>query len=345
MMPPADSTIELFSTCPPLDGREGPSYLAQALEVARWSERLGCRGILVYADNSQLDPWLLSQLIIQNTRALCPLVAVQPVYMHPYTVAKMVATIGRLHGRRVYLNLVAGGFRNDLLALNDATPHDERYGRLAEYALIIKRLLADEGPVSFDGRYYKVDGLKLAPRLPPALHPGIFVSGSSPAGMAAARALGATAICYPKPLQENREPLPDGLASGVRIGVLCREDDAEAWALAEWRFPEDRKGRLTRQLADKVSDSAWHKQLAEKTAGAERRPYWLAPFRQYQTSCPYLVGDYARVGRELSGYMNLGYRTYILDVPPDAEELVHIRMAFDYAIEEELACRKRCTTG
>lgn len=343
---PVDTTIDLFATCPPLNGRPGSSYMAQALEVARWSERLGCRGILVYTDNSQPDPWLLAQFIVQNTRALCPLVAVQPVYMHPYTVAKMVATIGHLYGRRVYLNLVAGGFRNDLLALNDTTPHDERYDRLAEYALIIKRLLAGEGPVSFDGRYYKVDKLKLAPRLPEGLYPGIFVAGSSPAGMAAARTLDATAICYPQPLAKSLAAPPGGPAPGVRLGVLCREDDAEAWALAERRFPEDRKGQLTRQFANKVSDSAWHGQLAEKAAPApERRPYWLGPFRQYQTNCPYLVGDYARVGRELSGYMNLGYRTYILDVPPDAEELVHIRMAFDYAIEEESACRKRCTTG
>lgn len=337
--------IELFSTCPPLDGEAGSSYTAHALEVARWSDQLGCRGILVYTDNSQLDPWLLAQLIIQNTRTLSPLVAVQPAYMHPYTVAKMVSTIGHLYGRRLYLNMVAGGFTNDLLALNDTTPHDGRYDRLVEYTLIIKRLLAGE-TVSFEGRYYKVEKLKLTPALPPELYPGIFVSGSSPAGMAAARALGATAICYPKPLAEGGHEIPDGLTCGMRIGVLGREREAEAWALAEQRFPEDRKGELTRQLANKLSDSAWHKQLSETAAEAPRRePYWLVPFQRYQTNCPYLVGGYERIGMELAGYMELGYRTYVLDAPPEAEELVHMRMIFDYAIEEEAACRKRYTTG
>jgi len=43
-----------------------------------------------------------------------PLVAVQPVYMHPYSVAKMVSTLAFLHQRRVFLNMVAGGFKNDL---------------------------------------------------------------------------------------------------------------------------------------------------------------------------------------------------------------------------------------
>jgi alkanesulfonate monooxygenase SsuD/methylene tetrahydromethanopterin reductase-like flavin-dependent oxidoreductase (luciferase family) len=61
--------------------------------------------------HSLVDPWLVAQLVIQATTTLCPLVAVQPVYLHPYAAAKMVATLGHLHGRRVYLNMLAGGFK------------------------------------------------------------------------------------------------------------------------------------------------------------------------------------------------------------------------------------------
>jgi alkanesulfonate monooxygenase len=78
--------VEVFSTCPPSKGREGAAYLQHVADVARWSEQAGCRGILVYSDNSLVDPWLVSQLI-QATEALCPLVAVQPVYMHPHSAA------------------------------------------------------------------------------------------------------------------------------------------------------------------------------------------------------------------------------------------------------------------
>src|SRR5213593_4509844 len=108
-----DASIEVFSTCPPSSGSDAGSYLRDVVRVARWSETAGCRGILVYSDNSLVDPWLVSQVIIESTSSLCPLVAVQPVYMHPYAVAKMVSTLGRLHGRRIYLNMVAGGFKND----------------------------------------------------------------------------------------------------------------------------------------------------------------------------------------------------------------------------------------
>ena len=89
-----------------------------------------------------MDPWLLSQIIIQNTAALEPLVAVQSVYMHPFSLAKMVSSLSYLHNRRLCLNMVAGGFKNDLAALDDMTPHDRRYDRVVEYTTIIQRLLA-----------------------------------------------------------------------------------------------------------------------------------------------------------------------------------------------------------
>src|SRR6202049_3843661 len=185
-----DVQIEIFSTTPQSKDRPRETYVQQIINVAHWSEEAGCTAILVYTDNSLVDPWLVSQIILQNTKKLCPLIAVQPVYMHPYSVAKMVASFGHLYGRRIYLNMVAGGFKNDLIALNDTTPHDERYTRLVEYTTIIKQLLSSPGPVTFEGKFYKVDNLKMTPPLAPELFPGILMSGSSDAGLAACRAGG-----------------------------------------------------------------------------------------------------------------------------------------------------------
>lgn len=344
-MSAGDETLEVFSTCPAGSAaRDGDAYRRHVIDVARWSEQAGCRGILVYADNAQLDPWLVAQTIIQNTRSLCPLVAVQPAYMHPYTVAKLVTSFGHLYRRSVYLNMVAGGFRNDLMALNDTTPHDRRYDRLIEYTTIIKRLLASPSPVTYEGEFYRVDKLKLEPPLAPDLVPGIFVSGSSEGGVAAARAIGATAIQYPEPAGEYQDApdLPGGV--GIRVGIIARERGGEAWDVAHARFPEDRKGQLTHQLAMKVSDSVWHKQLSRLREKSEGEPYWLVPFQNYKTMCPYLVGSYDRVGEELAEYLAAGYRTVILDVPPDAEELEHTNVALRRA-REVAKCRSSFKNG
>ena len=321
--------LEVFSTCPSaLEPAE--TYKDRIIRAARWSERAGCAGMLVYTDNSLADPWLVSQILIEHTRSLCPLVAVQPVYMHPYSVAKMIATLAFIYERRIWLNMVAGGFKNDLAALNDNSPHDDRYARLIEYTTIIQSLL-EGGPVTLRGQFYGVTNLTLHPRVPPELRPGLLMSGSSEAGLRAAQATRAVAVKYPEPPESNT-PAESG-PSAVRIGIVTRPRSEAAWKAALTRFPPDRKGQLTRQLATKVSDSVWHKRLAEigRNPVDGRRTYWLDPFENYQTNCPYLVGSYQEVAGELARYVALGHRTFILDIPAAEEELEHTAIAFQTA--------------
>lgn len=334
MSPNRRLPAQVFSTCPQSKDMPGDRYVREVIDVARWSEQAGCTGILVYTDNSIADPWLVAQIILQNTERLCPLVATQPVYMHPYTVAKMVVTFGELYRRRIFLNMVAGGFKNDLVALNDITPHDKRYQRLVEYTLIIKQLLATPNPVTFEGEFYRVCNLKMTPPLDPDLLPGILISGSSQAGLEAARAIGATAVKYPKPPKDyENDPTPEGIGCGVRVGIIARMTEEQAWDVAHARFPGDRKGQLAHQLAMKVSDSVWHKQLSEmvKENGQRQGAYWMWPFENYKTFCPYLVGSYDEVAQEVSRYMQVGYRTFILDIPPNREELDHTQVVFERA--------------
>jgi alkanesulfonate monooxygenase len=326
--------LDIFSTCLPSRNEDSRTYLERVAQVARWSDGAGYRGILVYTDNGLVDPWLVAQIILQNTERLCPLVAVQPVYMHPYSVAKMVASLAFLHGRRIYLNMVAGGFRNDLVALGDKTPHDDRYERAVEYTLIVKRLLEDGGPVTFEGRYYRVKNLKLFPTLPQELAPGILISGSSEAGARAAEAISATRVKYPQPPGEEALQAVNGSGpAGIRVGIITRPQADEAWNVAQRRFPEDRKGQITHNLAMRVSDSKWHEQLSRlgEQPISDANPYWLVPFENYRTFCPYLVGSYDRVGSELAHYMSLGFSTFILDVPASPEDLDHTAMAFEHA--------------
>jgi len=319
----------LYSTAPPYRGEDPGDYARHVASVARWSEQAGCEGILVYTDNGLLDPWLCAQIVLQSTREIVPLVAVQPVYMHPYSAAKMIATLSFLYGRRIDLNMVAGGFKNDLLALGDATPHDRRYDRLVEFTTILTRLTACEGPVTFEGEFHRAHNLTLTPKIPAPLRPHVLASGSSDAGLAAARAIAALPVHYPAPAAQLAEASKreDG-HFGIRVGIVAREVEDDAWEVARKRFPEDRAGQLTHQLAMKVSDSSWHHRLSDLAKQkAERDTYWMLPFTNYKTFCPYLVGTYDRVGAELARYFEKGCNTMILDVPIGSEEMEHVTRA------------------
>jgi alkanesulfonate monooxygenase len=326
------SGLTVYSTCPQSKDVPASAYLDAVAATARWSEEAGCAGMLVYTDNGIADPWLVAQTAIAATESLAPLVAVQPVYMHPYTVASMVSSLAYLHGRAVHLNMLAGGFKNDLVALGDRTEHDDRYARTVEYTQILTALLRGE-TVTVDGRWHQVENLRLAPALPPELMPEVLISGSSPAGRAAAEEIGATPIRYPERLDETSDSPTGG---GVRMGIIARDDADEAWRVAHERFPADRTGQVAHAMAMRVSDSHWHHQLAAAATaptapadlGEEPDPYWLGPFQNYQSFCPYLVGSHDRVAAEVARYLERGTEVFVLDIPPAAEDLGHAGEVF-----------------
>jgi alkanesulfonate monooxygenase len=316
--------LNVFTTCPQSKGFDPSAYTRAVAEVSEWSDAAGCTGMLVYTDNGLVDPWIVGETVLRSTRRLCPLIAVQPVYMHPYAAAKIVATWGFMHGRRAYLNMLAGGFRNDLIALGDKTPHDARYEKTTEYALIMRRLLEADAPVTFNGLHYDVQGARMSPALAPALFPGFLISGSSEAGRSAARLIGATAVEYPPPPEEVATA-SGGAADtprGLRIGLIARDNPEEAWRVARERFPGDRRGQIEHALAMKTSDSSWHRELSRLARNvATDGPYWLWPFENYKTFCPYLVGDFGTVATVLAAYLDLGYTAIILDIPREPADL------------------------
>jgi alkanesulfonate monooxygenase len=92
-------------------------------------------------------------------------------------------------------------------------------------------------------------------------------------------------------------------------------------------------------MAMKVSDPQWHKELSELGArtSEDKNPYWLRPFENYKTFCPYLVGDYDGVAEEVGRYLDLGFTTFILDIPPSEAELQHTSVVFERARERTQA--------
>ena len=234
-------------------------------------------------------------------------------------------------------HLIIPDRRHDLLALCDDTAHDDRYTRTVEYTAIIQGLLRGE-TVTLDGRWHQVSGLTLTPALPEELMGEVLVSGSSPAGRAAAAELGAVPVRYPQPLDGSEQAEQVEPGSGVRVGIIARETADEAWQVAHERFPTDREGQVAHRMAMAVSDSHWHQQLSARittdtSLAGEPDPYWLGPFQNYQSFCPYLVGSHDTVAAAVAHYLDQGTDLFVLDIPPSAEELEHAGVAFARAQE------------
>lgn len=303
-------------------------------DVGRWTDSLGFRGLLIFTDHDVVDPWAAAQLLVQHTENLVPLVAAQPPYMHPYSVARLVTSLAYLYGRQVDLNLVTGGNRYRLRSIGSRLEHDERYDQLIEYGHVIKRLLSEPAPVTYSGRFYDISEAALPSPLPPELLPRMFVAGSSSACDKAQRELGVARLRYPTRLSEYDPAAGDLRGTGIRIGVIARETHQAAWRVARTRFPDDKAGERVHKVAARLSDSEWMQQLSQdaRMSGDAEASYWLQPLRTFREYCPYLVGDHAEVGAVLAGYLDLGVKTIILNVPEDEDDLRHAEIAIRNAV-------------
>ncbi|MDQ7807553.1 LLM class flavin-dependent oxidoreductase [Amycolatopsis sp. A133] len=324
--------VTVYTACPPMDGHSPAAYRKLLIDVARSTEQAGFTGILTHTDNSTLDPWSAAQLILEHTDNLVPLVAVNPIYMHPLSAARMINTLGYFCDRRVDLNLVSGGFARHLREAGCSLDHDRRYDRLAEYGKVLQLVLTAGRPVSHSGAYYELDSANLTPRLAPELMPGFYVSGASEACRRVQRELGATRLSYPHEISayEGTSPLR---GTGAGFGIIARETAEEAWAVAHERFPLDELGEELHEYASESAESHWHRRLSRDAVQASPRedPYWLYPFRSYKTFSPYLVGSHAEVAEVLSGYLALGLSTVILDGLLERPDLHHAAIAFELA--------------
>jgi len=308
---------------------DGAAYYNHIVNTAKWSEAHGFTGTLVYSNNSLVDGWSVAQIILQHTKRLTPLVAVNPVYIRPYSLAKRIASLSFMYKRRVDINWIAGGFKGDLISLGDATPHDERYEKLYDYASLVIGLLKSKGLHSHAGKYYEVTNIKMRPRIPENMIPFEMMSGTSEAGIATAQKLGATKVKYAKPISEyNGTAHNSSFDLGIRFGIITRETFEEAWQIANSRFPDDMKGSMAHVMATKTSDSNWHKEISSLNSKEVRDVYWLKPFHTYKTFCPYLVGSHSEVAEMLARYVNMGHTSIILDIMNEKTDFEHCSLVF-----------------
>lgn len=314
----------IYTTCPEIDGDRPRSVIDRVIETAQWCESHGHEGMLIRSGNRLVDPWAIAQLLLHETESLRPVVTVQPLYMHPYTVAKKVATLARIYGRCPDLYLVASGSSTDLLALDDRAAHDDRYRRLTEYVEVITALLTARRPITHVGECYRVYKPAALTPLADEQRPRFFMATSSGAGRQAALELGALPV--------SSLGLDDG-APCMLLGLLVRSSNEEAWEVARERFPADAAGRLAHGLDMAWSDSTWNErlsELADSDRPAPDRP-WLGPFENRQSRSPYLVGDCRTAARGLQGALNAGAQTFFLEPPHCRADVQHASEALERA--------------
>jgi len=297
-------------------------HIDDLMRVARFAEAKGLNGPLLFAGNdTPVEPWAMAQHILAHTKTISPLIAVNPLYMHPFTVAKFVSSFAQLYRRKVYLNMITGTASSDLAGLGDRQPHARRYSRLGEFIRIVSLLLASTRPVSVSGEFYGTDSLQLRPILPAALMPEFLIAGQSDN----ARRVAAETGCLR--MQMLPPELEYGInARGLNFGIFAREEREHARQEAMRLFPDSAESRELLNYTMANTESVWKRRLYEagQDGDIHENGFWLRPFLTYQADCPYLVGSYTEIGATLRRFADMKINTIILDVVADERELDHV---------------------
>ena len=132
-------------------------YLSQ---IARAADDLGYFGVLLPTGRSCEDSWVIASAMVPLTQRLRFLVAVRPGLSEPAMTARMAATLDRLSGGRVLINVVAGGDPVEMHGDGVWFDHGERYQATAEYLTVWRQLMQGR-TVDFSGSHMRVEGGKL----------------------------------------------------------------------------------------------------------------------------------------------------------------------------------------
>jgi len=315
-------------------------YLKQ---VAQAADSLGYEGVLIPTGRSCEDPWVVAASLLPVTTRLKFLVAVRPGLHQPSLAARMAATFDRLSGGRLLINLVTGGDQTELEGDGVFLNHAERYEQAAEFIRIWREILArshDGESFDFDGKHLSVKGAKLL--YPPVQqpYPPVYFGGSSPAAHELAAEQVDAYLTWGEPpadvakkvadVRERAARLGRTVKFGIRLHVIVRETEDEAWQAAERlisRLDDDTVIRA--QAAFSRMDSEGQRRMAALHAGGKKRSradleispnLWAGVGLVRGGAGTALVGDPQTVAARILEYAALGLDTFVLSGYPHLEE-------------------------
>ena len=328
------------------DGRYlGTSEGARAVDaeymqqIAVAADRLGYEGVLIPTGSSCEDPWVAASSLIPVTRRLKFLVAVRPGLTSPTVAARMSATFDRLSGGRLLINVVAGGDPVELAGDGLFLDHTARYKLTDEFLSIWRRELAGES-VDFEGEHLRVKGGRV---LYPAVqkpHPPLWFGGSSPAAQDVAADHVDVYLTWGEPPHEVAEKIADmkqraeargrKLRFGIRLHVIVRETDEEAWQAANAliKHLDDKTIADAQQIFSRF-DSVGQQRMSRLHNGdrssLEISPnLWAGIGLVRGGAGTALVGSPETVAARMKEYAALGIETFIFSGYPHLEEAYRV---------------------
>lgn len=312
------------------------AYLKQ---IAQAADELGFVGVLLPTGRSCEDAWVVASTLAPVTRKLKFLVAIRPGITSPTAAARMAATFDRLSDGRLLINVVTGGDPDEAIGDGVFLSHDERYEVTEEFLQVWREAVAGR-PISLHGKHIRVENAKV---LYPAVqkpHPPLYFGGSSKVAYGLAARQVDVYLTWGEPPQQVEEKIATvrrlaeaqgrSLRFGIRLHVIVRETEKEAWAAANdlIRYVDDATIAKAQKAFSRF-DSEGQRRMAQLHSGSraelEVSPnLWAGVGLVRGGAGTALVGDPATVAKRMQEYADLGIQTFILSGYPHLEEAYRV---------------------
>ena len=261
------------------------------------------------------------------------LVAVRCGEMFPPQLARQMATLDRMLGGRLTINIISSDLPGAPL------PSAPRYQRTRECMQILRALL-DGRAVRHEGEFYRLDIEPPAVRTLAGKCPPFYFGGLSEDAREVAAAEADVFLMWPEPMPALRTLLADmraraarcgrRLRFGYRVHVIVRETEAEARAHARRllsRLDSDTGEEIRRKSLDHASEGV--RRQAEMRDAADDEGFveenlWTGIGRARSGCGAALVGDPDQILKKLRDYADLGLEAFILSGYPHAAECDYV---------------------
>lgn len=328
------------------DGRYlGTSQGARAVDleymqqIAVAADRLGYEGVLIPTGSSCEDPWVVASSLVPVTKQLKFLVALRPGLTSPTLAARMTATLDRISGGRLLLNVVAGGDPVELAGDGLFLDHSTRYELTDEFLDVWRKELSGE-TVDYEGKHIKIEGGHVIYPSIQKPYPPLWFGGSSPAAQQVAAnhidvylTWGEPPADVAKKIAEMRklaEAQGRTISFGIRLHVIVRETEEEAWAAADnlIKHLDDETIAAAQKIFQRF-DSVGQQRMAVLHQGRKDQleispNLWAGIGLVRGGAGTALVGSPEIVAERMREYADLGIDTFIFSGYPHLEEAYRV---------------------
>ncbi len=309
-------------------------YMSQ---IAIAAENLGYDGLLIPTGTGCLDPWITAATLAPVTHKIKLLVALRTSAGNPTVIARQTAALDQALKGRLLLNIVAGGDEKELAAEGIFLNHDQRYEVTDEFITVWRDLLTGK-TVDYKGQYIQVKQARNIFETVQKPYPPLYFGGSSNIAHDIAAKQVDAYLTWGEPPAAVAEKINDvrtraaklgrTVKFGVRLQVIVRETNEEAWAEAE---------RLISRLDDKTianaqanfakMDSVGQQRIAALHQGNREKleispNLWAGVGLVRGGAGTALVGDPETVAARIKEYADLGVDTFVLSGYPHLEESI-----------------------